>query len=83
LSILAQIVYNRLHPCDWADDWVFYDSRFNLLRASDEAFLRFLCETIHPVVCLDPVEALKIGAEDMIKTPYQSKKEEELVRIKV
>jgi len=25
------------------------------------------------------VESLKIGAEDMIKTPYQPKKEEELV----
>jgi len=29
------------------------------------------------------VESLKIGAEDMIKTPYQPKKEEELVCIKV
>jgi len=29
------------------------------------------------------LESLKIGAEDMIKTPYQPKKEEELVRIKV
>jgi hypothetical protein len=30
---------------DWADDWVFYDWRFNLIRASDETFLRFLCES--------------------------------------
>jgi predicted RNase H-like HicB family nuclease len=29
------------------------------------------------------LESLKIGAEDMIETPYQPKKEEELVRIKV
>ncbi len=29
------------------------------------------------------LESLKIGAEDMIKTPYQPKKEEELVSIKV
>ncbi len=35
---------------DWSDDWVFYDSRFNLLWATDEEFLRFLCETVHPVV---------------------------------
>ena len=35
---------------DWPDDWVFYDSRFNLLRASDEVFLRFLSETVHPIV---------------------------------
>lgn len=29
------------------------------------------------------LESLKIGAEDMIKTPYQPKKEEELVNISV
>lgn len=29
------------------------------------------------------LESLKIGAEDMIETPYQPKKEEELVSIKV
>ncbi len=55
----------RQHRCnfsDWADDWVFYDSRFNLLRASDEAFLRFLCETIHPVVRPDSVDAREMAA---------------------
>lgn len=35
---------------DWARDWPFTDSRFNLLYAPDEKFLKFLCETIHPVV---------------------------------
>ena len=35
---------------DWEPDWVFYDSRFNFLHAPDNEFLRFLCETIHPVV---------------------------------
>ena len=29
------------------------------------------------------LKSLKIGAEDMIETPYQPKKEEELVRITV
>ena len=38
---------------DWASDWVFYDDRFNLLRGPDEVFLRFLCETVHPVVRVD------------------------------
>ena len=31
----------------------------------------------------DLIESLKIGAEDMINTPYTTKKEEELVSIKV
>ena len=35
---------------DWPDDWVFYDSRFNLISAPDEEFLRFLCEMLHPAV---------------------------------
>jgi hypothetical protein len=35
---------------DWEGDWVFHDPRFNLLHAPDSEFLRFLCETLHPVV---------------------------------
>lgn len=38
---------------DWEDDWVFYDPRFNLLHGPDDQFLRFLCETVHPIVRSD------------------------------
>jgi hypothetical protein len=41
---------HRIMNSDWSADWVFYDARFNLLWAPDEEFLRFLCETVHPVV---------------------------------
>ena len=41
---------HRVMNDDWANDWVFYDSRFNLIDAPDEEFLRFLCEMLHPVV---------------------------------
>lgn len=58
----SDIRQHRLNWSDWPDDWVFYDARFNLLRASDEAFLRFLCETIHPVVRPDSVEAREMAA---------------------
>lgn len=37
---------------DWDSNWVFYDSRFNLLYGPDEAFLNFLCEVFHPAVRL-------------------------------
>lgn len=47
---------------DWNDDWVFYDERFNLLHAPDEEFLRFLCETLHPVVRSDATEARGLAA---------------------
>ncbi len=42
---------------DWPDDWIFYDSRFNLLHGPDDQLLRFLCETVHPVVRPDTNEA--------------------------
>ena len=48
------------NPQDWEDSWVFYDSRFNLLYCDDELFLRFLCETIHPVVRSDPEEVERL-----------------------
>lgn len=41
---------------DWTSDWVFTDRRFNLLRCSDEELLRFLVETVHPVVRSDAEE---------------------------
>jgi len=58
----SDIRQHRLNWSDWQDDWVFYDARFNLLRASDEAFLRFLCETIHPVVRPNSAEAREMAA---------------------
>lgn len=42
---------------DWSPDWVFYDRRFRLLHGSDDAFLKFLCETVHPIVRADPEQA--------------------------
>jgi len=48
---------HRINNYDWEDDWLFYDSRFGLVDGNDETFLRFLCETIHPVVRPDVSEA--------------------------
>lgn len=44
---------HRVNNNDWDDDWVFYDSRFNLLHGDDDVFLRFICEMVHPIVCAD------------------------------
>jgi hypothetical protein len=46
----GDIWQHRINNSDWDDYWVFSDTRFNLLHGEDEMFLRFLCETIHPVV---------------------------------
>jgi hypothetical protein len=59
----GDIWQHRINNFDWDDYWVFTDTRFNLLHGDDEMFLRFLCETLHPVVRTDTeeVERLKQG----------------------
>ncbi len=52
------IIQHRVIWNDWSDDWVLTDARFNLLYESDEQFLRFLCETVHPEVRPNTDEAL-------------------------
>ncbi|HET8636597.1 MAG TPA: abortive infection family protein [Acidobacteriaceae bacterium] len=47
---------------DWDRNWIFADDRFQLADGPADTFLRFLCETVHPVVRPDRDEALKIVA---------------------
>src|SRR5581483_7783119 len=56
----GDIWQHRVNNEDWADDWIYGDSRFNLLDGPSETFLKFLCEMLHPVVRPDRDEALKI-----------------------
>lgn len=53
----ADVRQHRVFNDDWPDDWIFYDPRFNLLYAPDDQLLRFLCETVHPVVRPDTEDA--------------------------
>ena len=59
----GDIWQHRINNYDWDDYWVFSDTRFNLLHGEDEMFLRFLCETLHPVVRTDAeeIERLRQG----------------------
>lgn len=41
---------------DWPAEWIFTDSRFNLLHSTDKEFLDFLCLTLHPTVRQDDDE---------------------------
>ncbi len=56
----GDIYKHRVANSDWPDDWVFSDRRFNLLWSDDAQFLRFLSETVHPVVRSDPSEVTKL-----------------------
>lgn len=47
---------------DWEYDWVYTDARFNLMDGTDDEFLRFLCETVHPIVRPNRDEVIKIVA---------------------
>jgi len=48
------------NPNDWDDNWIFGDSRFNLLGCDDSLFLNFLCEMIHPLVRVDSLHVNKL-----------------------
>lgn len=52
----GDIWQHRVINDDWDDNWIFKDSRFGLERGPDETFLRFLAETVHPVVRSDEEE---------------------------
>lgn len=54
---------HRVMNSDWPDDWVFTDDRFDLLFGPDEALLKFLAETLHPIVRPDTEDALAMAAE--------------------
>jgi hypothetical protein len=59
----ADIWQHRENNHDWADDWVFTDSRIALLTSPDETLLRFLCETVHPVVRPEQAQAKELVAK--------------------
>jgi hypothetical protein len=56
----GDIFQHRINNFDWDDYWVFTDTRFNLLHGDDEIFLKFLCETLHPVVRTDTEEVERL-----------------------
>ncbi|MGR3311974.1 abortive infection family protein [Roseovarius indicus] len=59
-SASGDIWQHTVNNEDWDSDWIFSDRRFNLASCSDDDFLKFLCETVHPVVRPDAGEAGKI-----------------------
>jgi hypothetical protein len=55
-DMLGDVVLHRENFHDWDDDWVYDDSRLNLLHGPDDVFLRFLCEMLHPIVRADEAD---------------------------
>jgi hypothetical protein len=55
------IFQHTINNQDWDPGWVFSYSGFNLMKGDDEIFLKFLCETIHPVVRVDVAECKELS----------------------
>lgn len=63
-TMYDDVVQHRENWDDWnGRDWVYDDARLNLLRCPDAEFLRFLCETVHPIVRVDELEAQALAAD--------------------
>jgi hypothetical protein len=52
----TNIWQHRVHNNDWSNDWLFDDSRFDMMTGPADTGLRFLCEMLHPVVRNDAEE---------------------------
>lgn len=56
----GDIWQHRVNNYDWDDHWIFHDSRLQLMSGDDEILLRFLAETVHPVVRSDVTESQRL-----------------------
>lgn len=70
----GDIWQHRVNNNDWDDNWIYSDSRFNLLKCADSVLLNFLCEMIHPLVRVDQTEVarmLQIFNENLKEDNYE------------
>lgn len=51
---------HMVNNTDWDYDWVYTDPRINLLHCEDEIYLKFLSETLHPLVRASEEELNKL-----------------------
>ena len=56
------IYQHTVNNNDWDTDWIYNDPRINLLHSSDEKYLTFLSETLHPIVRSSTEEIQKLIA---------------------
>ena len=58
-NMRGDIWQHRINNNDWDDWWIISDTRLNLM-SNDDTFLRFITETIHPVVRNDAKEVSEL-----------------------
>jgi hypothetical protein len=57
------ILQHRYYNNDWDSDWIYSYKPLALLTGSDDVFLAFLTEMLHPVVRPDSVETRRLAKE--------------------
>lgn len=67
-SALNDIWQHRERNHDWEDNWIYSDPRFNLLHCEDIKFLKFICETLHPMIRdSDEAEGIRSTLNNLLK----------------
>lgn len=56
----GDILQHTVNNDDWPHDWIINDDRFGLMYGSDQIFIKFICEMIHPAVRADENEVNNI-----------------------
>ncbi|EKE22219.1 MAG: hypothetical protein ACD_7C00020G0027 [uncultured bacterium] len=56
----GDIYRHRVMNDDWEEDWVFDDSSLKIMDSSDDIFIKFICEMLHPLVRDDKKEVNEI-----------------------
>lgn len=56
----SDIYQHTVNNDDYSPTWIYSDPRVNLSHCSDEIYLKFLTETIHPIVRSDQAEIDKL-----------------------
>lgn len=77
----GDIYQHRVNNCDWSENWIYDDVRLGLQGGPDDVFLRFLCETVHPVVRPDKDASLRLITQynDQLRQDGWSLVEEERI----
>ncbi len=77
----GDIWQHRINNDDWDENWIFADKRFGLMDGTAEGFLRFLCETVHPVVCPERDAAIALVShynEQLLPAGWEISEEERI-----
>lgn len=54
------IYQHMINNNDWDDNWIYSDPRINMLHCEDNIYLKFLADTLHPLVRTNPDEVSQL-----------------------